>query len=209
MKNVLKIFLYAVAAASFGSCTGSLSNLSEFSGWIGDPENGCISSHNVNGLTVTIQHLPYQYLVARELGKASAKGRKDSLLKLYKYNLGFLITIKTTAESNPLYKNLTHPGQYSERLNALNFKMNEMLSLHVGENVYKPALTSLENTYGLSNEVKINVVFSPLKNTNELADAGLVDVEYADEWFGMGTLHALFESNKIQNQLPEYTGYNL
>ena len=86
---------------------------------------------------------------------------------------------------------------------SLNFDLENQVTLETAANIYAPSLSSLDNTYSLSNDRKINFVFTPVNKKEELENATHYDFVYRDEQFDLGTLHFYFDKKKINTDLPE------
>lgn len=206
MKSSFLISCYLIIYLIFSGCTPKVSTLGEYTQWLQDSENGCITARKINGLTVSLCYLPYPYLALRDMRKYSltTQANYDSLINRYKYNLEFLMTIKTNDGTDVMYKGVSDLAGYSDRQAALNFNIENKLLLHSKTKSYRPVLASLENTYGLSKDIKVNIVFSPSASKEELFTASTFDVEYTDETFDLGTMHSFFEKENIHKKLPVF-----
>lgn len=90
---------------------------------------------------------------------------------------------------------------YAARMETMNFRLEESIELRVGDRVLKPVFVHLENTYGLTNDRNLHLVF-------EGAGLGLpqeqpedLDLVFDDPVFGTGINHFRFQREAL-NQLP-------
>lgn len=194
--------------AVLGSCSQKVSTLKEYHSWITEEDNGCKLTKTINGLNITIQYLPHTYMALKEMErrKLSNKPSFDSLANYYNTQLHFLLTIESADEQRVLFKGITNPEEYAQRVNELNFNIENTTSVKTMGNLYKPVLTSLENTYNLGKDVKLNLLFAPHNKVDELANAEDIEFSYDDETFAIGSIHAVFNKKNINEHLPVYTG---
>jgi hypothetical protein len=190
------------------SCEKKVSTLPDFSSHINDQDHGFKVCRSVNGVLVSVLYLPPEYLAMKELttNNTSGKLNYDSLLNFYNNATSFIITFgpdETKKNTNDImFDNINNLQEYTERSLKLNFEMENNVRLRTKNGEYAPVLSSLENTYGLSKDRKINLVFAGGTDT-DLKDSPYYDFVYADETFGVGTLHFNFDKNKIKENMPE------
>lgn len=209
MKQAI-LYISLLASLLLGSaCSREVASAEAFSKWLANDKNGCIVHKSVNGLDISVCYLPPHYMAALEMNKKGITLRHtyDSLVLVYQYQTNFLMTIRDKNNQNVLYKNVTDAQGYSERLMALNFNMENMARLSANGHIYSPALTSMENTYGLSKDIKFNILFTPNTTKEELLKADHLEFEYSDESFGIGTIICAFDKKHIHDNLPAFTGF--
>lgn len=184
-----------------------MSDPSSYLKWLDNENNGLVSIRYVNGLMVKVKYLPADYLVYKELKSIDSpisKIQQDSIRKLYENSVSFLMSIgpdeRKVEGSDVMYKNVAEYKEYAERVQTMNFDMEQYVTLRAGKNEYKPVLSAMENTYGLENKRNIIFVFVP----KEIDDKSIrlsenMEFVYNDEMFDMGKNYFVFNRNKINN----------
>ena len=205
MKNSLLIIL----AFSLIACGKKVSTVKEFNELISDPENGFKISKSVNKVLVSVIYTPPEYVALKEMESNGFKeqSKYDSLLKLSKLSASFIMILgpdeSKDNKDDIMYKDLKNFKEYVERAMTLNFDLENKVKLTVETADYAPVLSSLENTYGLSKDRKINFVFTPMNKKDELEKAKDFDFVYSDETFDVGILHFEFNKEKVGNNIPQ------
>lgn len=172
--------------------------------WLNNPENGVVLSKKNNGFIVTVKYLPTDYFISKEIIKSKNKKHADSIRRLYKDNVYFIMHIdndpdKIDEASDIMFRDIHNYPDYAERVYNLNFSLEESIELKIGGATYNPVLTSLENHYGLDGGRNIMIVFSPQKK-NELLDLKQgAEFIYDDQTFGMGQLHFYYSPDTFKN----------
>ncbi len=188
----------------------------EYLAYLNKEESGLVKIRKVNGLELKVKYLPEDYLINRELKNIKNAGnrQRDSLAALYKGSLSFCLSMGPDAEkgntNDIMLQGLRTYQEYTQRSQAMNFEMEQYVSIHCGDREYRPVLSALQNTYGLGQQRDILLVFVPKdKNDKQLEKAAELDLVYADELFGLGTLHFVFAQEDIK-RIPAfpYVGNN-
>ena len=177
--------------------------------WVNEPENGLVKTKYVNGLELKIKYLSPEYLAWRELSDKPGNSvmEKDSLLHRYRQSLSFLLSIgpdeRKKSGSDIMMQDISNYKEYTERSLTMNFDMEQYIRLKAGKSEYRPVLSALENTYGLSSGRNILLVFTPLATGDQtFKQSGELDFIYADELFGLGTNHFVFTKKELSS-IPE------
>lgn len=177
--------------------------------YLNDGENGLVKTKYVNGLELKIKYIPPRYSAYLELNNnpGAGKNQQDSLLQVYSNNLTFMFTIgpdeRKRTGTDIMLRNVASYKEYAERHFAMNFAMEEFITLEAGDKKYKPVLSSMENVYGLDPKRNILLVFSPSeKGDRALFTGEKLDFVYSDELFGLGVNHFVFNRKDIHN-IPE------
>lgn len=146
-------------------------------------------------MELTMKYLPPEYLLCKELKDhpSYTQQQSDSLKEAFYHTHTFLMTIGPDEEKgnkgDVMTSGVSSYREYVEKVMNMNFAMEDRIVLKVGEDEYKPVLSTLENTYGLKNSRNIILVFAPSKNKDELNQKQDMDLVYTDDLFGMGILH--------------------
>ena len=202
-------FIVVIAVVFCCSCGKKISSVNEFNSFINDAKNGLKISKSVNGVTLSVIYTPPEYLTLKEMESNNYKGKEkyDSLLANNKASASFLMIFgpdeSKENKDDIMYKGLKNFKEYVERAMTLNFDLEQLVTLNTGSNNYLPVLSSLENTYGLSKDRKVNIVFSSIKGQKKLSEETKYDFVYEDETYDIGTLHFEFDKKEIEKNLPE------
>ncbi|MDI9342119.1 MAG: hypothetical protein QM534_16215 [Sediminibacterium sp.] len=209
MKTVVLHISLLLCLLIGGACSKEVASTEAFGKWLSNAKNGCIVHKSVNGLDISVCYLPPHYMAALEMSKKNISSRLtyDSLVSAYQYQINVLMTIAGKNDQNVLYKDVTNPQEYSERLMALNFDLENMARLRANGITYAPSLTSMENTYGLGKDIKLNLLFTPATTKEELLKSDHLEFEYSDESFGIGNIICAFDKKNIHDNLPVFTGF--
>lgn len=90
---------------------------------------------------------------------------------------------------------------YAQRMETMNFRLEDAIELRVGEHKIRPKLVHMENTYGLTQDRNIHLVFedSSLDSPREMT--GDLDLVFDDPVYGTGINHFRI-SREALNTLP-------
>ncbi len=181
----------------------------EYLKWLDDTENGLSLVKKVNGLEMKIKFLPPDYNAYLELSSLKVKNKKvfDSLCNDYSNNMTFLFSIgpSETEENGTdiMFRSIQSYQEYTERVVAMNFEMEQYVTLNINNKEYKPVLSSMENSYGLENKRNMLFVFVPAdKNDTGFKTSEKMDFVYLGELFDTGINHFVFTRTSI-NEAPE------
>ena len=93
---------------------------------------------------------------------------------------------------------------YADRMIQLNFRMGENVRLQVGSHELSPKLCHMENTYGLSDDRNLHIVFADPYLSTDLRQLPTMDLVITDWIFGTGISHYPFKSEHLQ-KIPVLT----
>jgi hypothetical protein len=205
-----KISLLLICAlVLYGSCNKKTATLHQYGNFISDTENGYKISKSVNDVLVSVIYLPPEYISLKQMKNLDFKNQLqyDSLLAINKCSPTFIMVFapdETRGNKNDImYDGISNFKEYTQRALTLNFDLEKNVKLLINEQNYTPVLTSLENTYGLTKDRKVNIVFAPKHYKNEFEQATAFDFVYTDEIFGVGTLHFYFDKKNLAVIIPE------
>lgn len=207
-------FLLLIVCLGFTSACkhGKINDATQYLKWINDEAHGLVKTKYVNGMELKIKYFPPQfsaYMEWKDMPRYTAHQR-DSLVGLYKNNVTFMLSIgpdeRKAKGGDIMFQNVSNYKEYAERTHTMNFEMEEFITLEIGDQKYRPVLSSMENVYGLDAKRNIILVFAPSeKNDSHLKNAEKMDFVYADELFELGVNHFVFNRKDINN-IPEF-GY--
>ena len=176
--------------------------------WIANPKNGLSKTRSVKDITINVKFLPKKLWgkgTASDHSRAEKKTIDRAVLINHKA-LAFLLTItpheSKIANQDVLYYGVSNFAEYSDRVATLNFRMQNYLSLRLEQQEYIPLSAIFENTYELSKELKIQVIFTIDDLLTKLATVSTIDLTFMDEIFNTGIHHFVFETQSVFN-IPE------
>ncbi|HSZ71427.1 MAG TPA: hypothetical protein VK750_02045 [Cytophagaceae bacterium] len=174
--------------------------------YINDADHGLVKKKYINHLEFTMQYLPPEYLVHRELNGDTSYTvtERDSILNLYNHNLTFVLSIQPDEREGEspiedvLFYNIKDKDEYTFRMMHLNFDIKDEVTLSCDSSaVYSPVITNMENNYGLSKGRKITLVFTPLKSKEEFLKAKQITLNWNDEVFETGRQYFSFDASEL------------
>ena len=150
------------------------------------------------------------YLVYKDLSAISPKSQTtvDSLQALYSSSITFILNIAPDMEklSGPkmgsvMTKGIGNFEDYKARAMTMNFDMSDFVSLKTETAEFTPVIAELENTYDLTQDRNIYLVFSDDKE-GTLKNAEVLTFVFEDEIFNTGTNQFKFTGADL-SQCPQ------
>ncbi len=201
-----RIYLFGVFVLFLASCGGKkIRDFGEYSQWLNEPENGVVKSRTVLGIKYTLKYLPVDYMVYKDVsGRGSkTKAEIDSIRKQYEHSLTFVLNINPIDQQGGsiMSRDIRNFEQYKMRSAEMNFGMQNWITLEFGDESISPVFAELENTYDLTKDRNIYIVFNKsqqeiLENTSE------IDLVFDDQLFSTGITHYKFKAYQLEN-IPE------
>lgn len=207
MKRLLAYLSILMSLLSGTGCQHSINSEKALYQWMHQEENGLIKTRQANHLSITVKYLPARYLALRDIRNLEKYDEKKvhALVEEHKKSYAFLLTIQPDksggAEGDVLYQGVENYREYKQRVMQLNFGIGNYVSIKAGGQEYKPVLSTLENTYSVTNHRSIYLVFSENETQRGLLEAENIDFVFDDELFGTGINHFVFDKETLQ-QLP-------
>lgn len=169
-----------------------------------EPDNGLVADHTTNGIHTTVRLVPGAIGALREDRTAndSCHDRLAELLDFHAHQLCFILNLAPDTahfKGDIMYAGVRTKEQFTEQAFALNFSWADMAELHCDKEIYRPVLSTLENTYSLTKDRNVILVFSPKSNTDS-AFFRSKDIELVvqDDWLGTGLQHFKFRRADLQ-----------
>ncbi|MBS1581097.1 MAG: hypothetical protein JST66_02750 [Bacteroidetes bacterium] len=133
----------------------------------------------------------------------SGKRDPDKALQAHGQQLCFVLNLApdtTHFKGDVMYAGVRNVEEFKEQAYALNFLWEEHVELHCGESIYRPVLSTLENTYGLSKDRNVVLVFAPPTLTDSsFFGSETLDLVVDDDQLGTGTQHFKFQRADLRN----------
>ena len=182
------------------SCQQQLDSEKAVFKYLNDADNGLKVTQKLANLYFHMKYLPKDVVKSRLLVSDNTLS-KDSVDKMYSDIVCFMLTIELNQEidpnSNMLFYGVKNMEEFKERINQLNFQMQNYLELHTNNEVYIPAHTVMEDMYNLGNKRNMLIFFKTKEGITED-----IDLMFNDLIFKTGINHFVFERNDIKN-IPE------
>jgi hypothetical protein len=187
----------------------------DFAGYrqkIGDPDAGLVQSRQIGGMRLTVKYLPPEYLAYQELrsGGDHTEGTRDSLLRIYRGSMSFLLTIAADGDGehrssqDVMMHGVANYQEFAERSLAMNFDMARYVTLNIDGRKIRPVLATMDSDYGMSSARNIVLVFSDGIDGKAIERASNLDFIFSDEIFETGISHFPFSGDDIRNR-PTFT----
>lgn len=144
------------------SCQQRPQTLSVYSTYINDPDNDYIKTRLAGPFIYSLQYLPPDYLALREL-QSSSHPDYDSLRTQYEGSVSLQFTIAPNpdkATGDVMRSGISTRQELDQRLRTLNFGLAQYWTLESPSGTYYPVLSQLEQTSGLTDYRKIQLVFT-------------------------------------------------
>lgn len=212
--KVYKLTWLSILIPILLSCgRNEISSYEEYVKWLNDEENGLVMNKKVDGITIKLKYMPSDYLAYQDLSgeKSINKSAIDSIVSGYQKSLTFLMTLGVDGKMKKgdiMYQDISNYEEYKQKLYAMNFEVEQLTILTLGDKKYKPVLSSLENVYGLTDSRNITLVFVPdTENEKSFYTSDKVLLSYDDEIFNTGINHFTFNREDINNT-PTFIFWN-
>lgn len=200
-------FIPCLLLLAYACNTGSISAEKDYYKWINDGDHRLFAVKTINGVNLVVKYLPPEYLAYKEYrGGGVAREKLDSLIAQYNHNRTFLLTLSLEDQNNSLpngdimYSNIISPEEYDNRLLELSFNIKQYIKLETESNSYVPVLHTFENTYGLSPNRGIYLVFAPGgKEQEDLLTSKELEFVFEDQLFMTGISCFVFKKNDLDN----------
>lgn len=187
------------------SCEGDkVLSYEDYHKWLNEPENGLVKERKVNALIFRVKYLPTEYLVHRELRTAEqaySQAQIDSIYREYENGMHFLFSILPSEEGliqDIVKLGITNYQEYKERVNVMNFGMQELMEMNADGVEINPVIVRMENVYGISAKRDWNVLFV----SDAIGAANTYDLRFEDDIFYSGMHHFVFEAKNLEG-LPK------
>ncbi len=206
-KKKNKIFFwFFIPLLIITSCTSKPATVKEYLTFLNNPDNKLVALKKINGLEIKVKYLPPGYLTYLEESKDDhpySPQKIDSLLKSYSKSKTFLMTIGQDKESggsgDVMMRGIASYSEYKERIMNMNFHMENNVVLKTEYGDFYPVLSTLENSYGLSESISFYFVFADNEKSKNLNDSKEFNFTYSDETFGLGINHFFFSKKDMNN----------
>lgn len=206
--SMFRIYQISVLMAIFCySCKqNTISSEQDYYKWIGDKSNHLTLSKTIAGVKITVKFLPPEYLAYNELkNRISTKIIRDSLTKVYKRSRTFLVSFSLDDKTNKeapdiMYRDISSLEDYNQRFEDLTFNIGNYLQLKTANNIYVPVLHTFENTYGITPNRSIYLVFSSNGTSqDDLLLSSKIELVFNDLIFSTGISYFSFDKSEIDN----------
>lgn len=191
--RTIQAFFFLALLGLLGTGCGIQRELdeTEWMAFLANPENGLVKERQFENVVWRLQ-----------FGQAATMGleTQPSLSGQESKSLIFLLNVapgRIYGGGDVMMNGAASYQAYDERMIQLNFRMQEMLRLNWKGKEYEPVLAHMENTFGLSQDRKIHVVFSSKDFPSQLSDFGELDIRLADQVFGTGINHFHYDAEEM------------
>ncbi|MBL8001163.1 MAG: hypothetical protein JNL05_04295 [Flavobacteriales bacterium] len=178
-------------------CAHAPLSADELATYAADPEHGLLRKRTVSGITTTVRLVP-PALAAQRMHLGQGEDMRKQLT--------VVVNIAPDMESykgDVMRAGATDRVELFQQAFDLNFNWEEMIELRCGSRSYAPVLSTLENTYGLSRDRNVVLVFVP-EHADDRAfyDSPEIELVLTDHVLGTGIQHFRFERKALLNVPP-------
>lgn len=195
MKNylLLSIAIFCLACQS----KPVFDNVKEYKIHLLQAENGYIKSKEAGGVKVSLLYMPANYLIGLDKNYKT----EDTTINAYEHTYTFLLSFTPNQKiknGSIMTLNVTDYEGYKERVYDMNFEFKSKIFVKTKTGNIYPVLADMENTYGLTQERKIHLVFPK----NEIVKEEEIDIIFDDDVFDTGRHHFVYTKKKLE-EVPE------
>ena len=173
--------------------------------FLDDPENGLVKERHTKEIRWGLKYLPSEYLTLNYLRSLDQYDQKikDSVVDSYANTICFLLTVapEQTGSEDVIYKGIRSSEEFQSRAISLNFAVKDLVTLNYGGLQAPAVVSTMENTYGLSNKRDIMIIFA--KDHHAWQKADTFDCVFDDRIFNTGIHHFMFTSRDVK-RLPVF-----
>lgn len=185
------------------SCGKSFSTEKELYQYLSEEKNGLTETRDMGGVVFKMKYLPNEYLVYNELKNTLyTEIEVDSLRSLFENSVNFMLTIdfkNVEAGDNALGYGTEDYSQYKERIEKLNFSLDQFLTLETDQRTFVPVLWNLENTYTVGNKRNLLITFGDKEFIDAFSKGTTLDITFNDEIFYTGIAHFVFNKSQMES----------
>ncbi len=172
--------------------------VSDYLAWNRNADYGLVKIKEINGFKVSARYLHPEYLALKEC-RIPSPAEYDSLLALYHDTYTFLLNIGPDhlSSGDVMSASVSNYDEYQQLFHILNFQMDQLITLSSG-NVENPPLNfSMENTYGLTDDRNIYLVFTREESSLEAP----VTLSFNAAIFGLGICNFQFDPEPLNHSI--------
>ncbi len=193
------LYIFSLCVLLMG-CRSEIKTESAYFEWINNPKNGCVLGKETGSVGLAMKYIHPEYLAYKECVNG-VREQYDSLKEVYSQSRTFVFTLRNNDSKGTydvLYINANSPTEYDRRLRLIQYDMTTSFYIKdKGSEVY-PRLCTSENSYGLSIERRIILVFD--KNLCPV-EKGKIKIYYDDKIFGSGLSEFVFDISNMDSKL--------
>ncbi|BDS10486.1 hypothetical protein [Aureispira anguillae] len=207
LKNSSLALLFLLVAVCFLSCNQSIDNIKDYYKYINTVSNGLLKIKNIGALSFSVKYIPTDFYLYRSQ-KESPTLLQDSLKEEYDSSLNFILKVAPSEDADVKFDVMTETvgslSEFKEQAFTINFELQKLIRLKVGDQELKPVLVETENVYGLTQHRLINIVFAKEDIKEAWANVKKMDLIFNDDIYGTGRHHFLFYKSDL-DKIPKLT----
>lgn len=174
--------------------------------FVADPQHGLVKSRTVHGIRTTVTLMPPEVTALRErkgLAQDSCTPPVGLIIEQHRAMLCFRLNIALeegrTGVGDVMYAGTRSAEEFKQQAFDLNFSWEQLIELRCGDKVYKPVLSSLENTYSLSMDRNVMLAFVPERRDDaDFYGSEQLELVWRDDVFGTGVQHFRFDRAELK-----------
>jgi len=204
MRTLMNILMIAlVIGCTTKGMPGSERSLQDGSSTGG---NGLIRARTANGIRTTVRLQPPEAQQGAQANESNADSLANGARRTSPGDqLTFVINLATDGEhrkGDVMHAGVRDVADLIEQAYLLNFSWEEEVVLRCGDNSYRPVLSTLENTYGLTPDRNVVLVFAPdRENDTAFHSSPNLDLILNCGQLGTGIQHFKFNRTSLLNAI--------
>jgi hypothetical protein len=191
---MMRFVAFITIATHLVSCTRTVpTGRHQLSEYVAAEESGLSRSRSANGVRTSVTLHPPELSALRELSEGTDLDpvQLKPLIQSYRQQLYFVVNLavdQAEPSTDIMYAGVRDINAFRRQAYDLNFGWSEMALLRCGSRTYRPQLSTLENTYGLTKDRNIILVFTPTEpEDRDFYSSDTIELELTNDVFGTGT----------------------
>ncbi len=195
---ILPFLVFSISQCSFDRSV----SIEELNQYLSAPTHGITKEKETNLLRFQCKYMPVDLLAYQEVKRTQATNT-DSIKVLYSSSHTFILNLEPKKENlsgSVMNLGVSNRHEYKQRSIEMNFRMGERFQLRIGDRTLSPSVVEMVNTYDLTKDRDLYIVFPDQENTPKEFTEDL-ELIYYDDLYETGIHHFRFKKDDL-NQIP-------
>jgi hypothetical protein len=190
---IIGILIVSMALAGCGQ--GYVNSVDGLKAYVWNPANGLVKTHAYNEVEWKVKLVPREVEESEQLIAESEKSVQRT------GTVHFMVNVaagRAYEAGDVMMAGVGNYEEYADRMIQLNFRLEEGVRLKVGGKELAPVLFHMENTFGLTQDRNIHILFADPILEPDLRSLPQLDLVIEDWVFGTGISHYVFQEAKLE-----------
>jgi hypothetical protein len=169
-------------------------NVDALKAFVWNPENGLVKTHAYEEVVWKVKLVPRE-MQGSGMAIEMPNGKEGT------GTLHFMVNVSVGNEyqaGDVMMAGVSTYEEYADRMIQLNFRLEERIRLHVGGKELAPVLFHMENTFGLTQDRNIHILFADPVLEQDLQVLPKLDLVIEDWVFETGISHFVFQEANLE-----------